>query len=513
LTRVTIDDMRKRAEEDLLYFIKLVAPYRLLGSIHEDVISWWTRQEALHHQLLLLPRAHQKSMLIAYRAAWEITRNPAVTILYISATRNLAEKQLRVVKDILTSKIYARYWPTMVLPEEGKREKWTETEICVDHPVRKREGIRDSTVFTAGLTTGITGLHCDIAILDDVVVKENAYTEEGRSKVNSQYSLLSSIENPDALEWVVGTRYHPKDLYGSLIDMKEELFDANGDPTGASPVFEIMQHQVEDRGDGTGEFLWPRQLRSDGKWFGFNTQVLMKKKAQYLDKAQYRAQYYNDPNDPDSAAISADKFQYYDRKFLKQEDGYWWINDRRLNVFAGIDFAFSLRKTADWTAIAVIGIDYQNNIYVLDVERFRSERIADYYAAIMRTYRKWEYKVLRAETTVAQKTIVRELKDSYIRPNGLMLKIDEYSPTRNEGTKAERIRSTLEPKYDNNAMWHYRGGNCQILEEELVLGNPPHDDVKDALTSAIDIAIAPKFNAFRERKNKIIYNTRFGGLS
>ena len=70
----------------------------------------------------------------------------------------------------------------------------------MDHPLRKTEGVRDPSIFTAGLTTSITGLHCDVAVMDDVVVYENAYTQEGRNKVKSQYSLLSSIEGATALK-------------------------------------------------------------------------------------------------------------------------------------------------------------------------------------------------------------------------------------------------------------------------------------------------------------------------
>ena len=41
-------------------------------------------------------------------------------------------------------------------------------------------------------------------------------------------------------------------------------------------------------------------------------------------------------------------------------------------------------------------------------------------------------------------------------------------------------------------MWHYKGGNCQTLEEELVMSHPPHDDCKDALANAVDLAVIPK---------------------
>ena len=223
------EQIREQAESDLISFIRLIHPQRVLGHIHEELIRWWTRPNARDHQLTLLPRDHGKSAMIAYRVAWEITRNPDIRVLYISSTANLAQKQLGFIKDILTSSIYRSYWPEMVNEEEGKRAKWTTEEISVDHPKRKEEAIRDPTIFTAGLTTGITGMHCDIAVLDDVVVKENAYTEEGREKVRSQYSLLASIESSDAREWIVGTRYHPKDLYNDLLQMSIAIYDDQTD--------------------------------------------------------------------------------------------------------------------------------------------------------------------------------------------------------------------------------------------------------------------------------------------
>jgi len=507
---------KEAAEMSLLTFIKLVAPHRVVGAIHEELIHWWTREDSKDFQLTLLPRGHQKSAMVAYRVAWEITRNPATTILYISSTANLAEKQLGAIKQILTSKIYTRYWPDMVNTYDGKRELWTNSEISIDHPMRKLEGVRDPTVFTAGLTTSITGLHCDIAVLDDVVVKENAYTNDGRKKVAEQYSLLSSIENPEAKEWVVGTRYDARDLYAELIQMEEEIFDRDGNIVATEAVYEVFERVVEDAGDGAGEFLWPRMQRTDGRWFGFNRAVLAKIRAKYLDKGQYRSQYYNNPNDPDNAPINESKFQYYSRKFVKQEQGTWYYKDTRLNVYAAIDFAFSLSKRADYTAIVVIGVSSNNDVYVLDIDRFKTDgKISVYYDHIIRLWGKWEFKKLRAETTVAQQAIVKELKEGYLKTNGIPLKVDEYRPSRHEGNKEERMAATLEPRYDNLGVWHYKGGNCSLLEEELTLARPAHDDIKDALTAAMDIAIAPKHNRFRRNKTSgnVAYNSRFGGVS
>jgi phage terminase large subunit-like protein len=509
----TLDQIRLAAENDLVTFIKLVAPEQMLGQCHEDVCNWWGREDSKSHQLLLFPRDHGKSRLIAYRVAWELTKDPTLRILYISATANLAEKQLGFIKSILTSDTYSRYWPDHVHPEDGKRTRWTNSEIMLDHPARKAEKIRDPSVFTGGLTTSLTGMHCDIAVLDDIVVYENAYSGEGRNKVKSQYSLLSSIEGAEAREWVVGTRYHPVDLYNDLLQMTEELFDDDGNKVGEDNIYEIFERPVEDRGDGTGEMLWPRSQRRDGKWFGFDIKVLAKKRGQYLDKGQFRAQYYNDPSDPDNVPIESSRFQYYERKLLKEEQGHWFYKDAKLNVFAAVDFAFSLSKKADYTAIVVIGVDSQNNIYVLDIDRFRTDRITEYFEHILQLSTKWSFRKLRAEVTVGQQAIVKQLKE-LIKQHGLAISVDEFRPNKYQGNKDERISATLEPRYDNLQIWHYRGGNIQTLEEELQSRNPPHDDIKDALASAIDIAVKPFKNVRRDKSSNIVWaNNRFRGAS
>jgi phage terminase large subunit-like protein len=499
--------IREAAESDVKIFIKLVAPYMHLGAVHEELLDWATRQEGLDNKLILMPRDHLKSKMAAFIAAWLLTKDPTETILYCSSTADLAEKQLGQIKGILDSTIYRRYWRDMTNEEEGKRARWTVSEIIVDHPKRKQEGIADPSIKATGITGSITGFHASIVILDDLVTPNNAYTEDGRSKVAALYSQLASIESASSREFVVGTRYHTRDLYNDLIAMKEISFNDDEDEEEI-PVYEVFQKVVETE----GEFLWPRSSRKDGKSFGFDAKILARKKAKYLDTAQFYAQYYNDPNDPGSNAVDITKFQYYEKRNLENIEGTWFMKQRKLSVFASIDFAFSLRKAADSSAIVVVGVDSDNNYYVLDIVRFKTDRIKEYFDNILATHSKWGFRKIRAEVTVAQQSVVNELKEQYIKPNGLALSIDEYRPSRHEGDKAERISAILEPRYDNLQMWHYKGGNCQLLEEELVLKRPPHDDIKDALANAIAIAKAPAKQMERGMEHKVVYNTRFGGI-
>lgn len=308
-----------------------------------------------------------------------------------------------------------------------------------------------------------------------------------------------------------GTRYHPNDIYSTWKDQYYDTYNDEGDKIGSEPVWDIKEFAVEDN----GVFLWPRSMREDGKAFGFDNRVLSRIKAEYIDRVQFYAQYYNDPNDPSSDRISRDKFQYYDVRYLKKEGSRWFYRDKKLNVFAAVDFAFSLSKGADYTAIVVIGLDSDNNVYLLDIERFKSDKTIVYFEHLRDLHSKWNFSKLRAEVTVAQKVIVNSIKD-YIKKYGLTLSVEEARPNRHEGSKEERIAAALEHRYDNLSVWHYEGGWTPALEEELVQARPAHDDIKDALASAVTIAVPPARSAVNKISDfltKSGTNSRFGGVN
>jgi len=508
--KLTAAEIKEAAEADLLVFIRLLAPHLLLGQAHLDLINWWQSTARKQNRLVLFPRGHLKSKLMAYKTAWELTRDPSDTILYVSATAALAEKQLHLIKMILTSATYTKYWPDMVHPDEGKRERWTVNEIALDHPIRSKEGIRDPSVKAVGLTGNITGFHATKIKLDDIVVPKNAYTEDGRAKVAALVSQLASIEEPESEMDCVGTRYHPKDQYEEFLNQTYIVYDDEGEIVEETPLWDSYMRVVEIG----GHFLWPRQRREDGKMFGFDANVLSKIKAKYTDVTQFWAQYYNNPNMGGDGLITRERFQYYERSFLRNVNDKWHIGDKPLNIFAGMDFAYSLAKKADYTALVVVGVDEDNQYYLLDIYRFKTGKIGRYFDAILESYRKWGYKKIRCETTTAQSVIVRDIKENYIVQHNLPLVVDEFHPTRHEGNKEERIMATLGPKYDNMQIWHYKGGEVNNLEDELVMAKPPHDDIKDGLTAAIDIAVAPiKRRRHHQRSaGNVIYNTRFGGV-
>jgi hypothetical protein len=145
----TAKDVRERAMADLFFFAKLVNPGYMYGEVHKEVFRWM-QDYALFGQgdgltankLIMLPRAHLKSHMVATWCAWVITRHPEVTMLYVSATAELAEVQLFDIKNILGGSTYTRFFPEYINPQEGKRQKWSTKKVIIDHIKRNNVCIR-----------------------------------------------------------------------------------------------------------------------------------------------------------------------------------------------------------------------------------------------------------------------------------------------------------------------------------------------------------------------------------
>jgi phage terminase large subunit-like protein len=512
-----IRSLRKSCMKDLRVFARTLNPGYVYGEIHMEIFKemmdyalFGRSVELSDNKLVLLPRAHLKSHMVATWASWVITNHPEVTLLYLSATAELAETQLFAIKTIFESSRYQKLFPEYIQPQEGKRALWNNRKISIDHKRRAAEAVRDPTVTTAGLTTNTTGWHADIIVPDDLVVPENAYTEEGRELVRKKSSQFTSIRNPGGFTLAVGTRYHPSDIYDTWMNQEYEVFDEEtGDLIDVRPVWKVIEKVVEE----DGIFLWPREVRDDGKAYGFNQNILARIYAEYEDKTQFYAQYYNNPNEVGSNRISRDRFQYFEEKDVEYLAGKWCVRKRPLNIYAAIDFAYTKKAKSDYSAIVVIGIDFEGYIYVLDMDRFKTNKIQVYYDHIMDMYDKWTFKKLRAEITAAQEIIVEDLKRK-MREQGQSIIIDAHRPSRHQGSKEERIAAVLEPRYENQTIWHKKGGLTNALEEEVILARPKHDDLKDTLASVIEIARPPRqLSTVEEAQSNVIYNTRFGGVS
>jgi len=509
------EEIRFRAEHDLFYFAQLINPQYMYGNIHEEVFRWLSGDDTGDNQLLLLPRAHLKSHCIAVWTVWQITKDPTTSIIYLTAGEDLGMAQMYAMKNMITSADYATIWPDMVEKDEGKRDKWSAWAINVDHPARKGAGIRDNTILIKTVKSNFTGLHCEKLVLDDVVVPGNAYTATGRRDVQRTISQAASVLNPGGETKAVGTRYHPMDVYNSFKEEMVPVFNEDGEIVDEYQAWGILERKAESRGDLTGHYLWPRIKSTEThKWYGFDSKILAGIRSKYFalgERAQFHAQYYNEPNDPDSARLESDQFQYYDKKHLNLTDGDWYFKDHKLNIYAAVDFAFTDSTKSDYTAMAVIGRAHSGAIYVLDLVQFRTSRYEMYYTELMKLHRKWEFRKVKVESNAGANIIANFIKER-IREEGLRLTLDAKNTSSGSGKKEQRIAAALEPRYENGDMWHYKAGLIMELEEQLVQERPPHDDLKDALAAAVEISISPARFATNRKVVPLATHPRFGGV-
>lgn len=522
-------ELRKFYESSLWEFARYINPGYMYGEIHEEAFKRVQASDEdesgeQDHFLLLLPRGHLKSHILAVTVLWKITKRPWSTFIYLTAGEDLATVQMSAIKGMMDTREYRLLWPEMIHPEESRRDKWSTWSINVDHPERKKRRIRDYTLIIKTLGSSSTGLHCSDLVLDDVVTPSNAYTEAGRKLVSTSVADFAAIKNVGAKTIAAGTRYDEKDVYADFEKAEVPIVDEEtGEQTGTRKLWTIFSRSVEDQGDGMGNFLWPRvKSPVTGEWFGYDSSVLRMKKAEMDSMGQsahFWAQYYNSPHAKGEEMVT--EFQYYSRKNLTREGNKWYYMGRELAVFCGMDLAWtegSENSRADYTAIVVIGVDSEGYIYLLDLNRFRTAKYSVYYSAIKQMHDLWKFRRIHLETESAGKLIFLEMQ-SRIREEGLNLSVTGQTASRKLNAKMESHAAWLEPRYANWSIYHFKGGLVPVLEDELRNYRSKFDDLKDALTIAIKNSKRPRATSFSVEKTMMASRTnrdnriasRFGG--
>jgi phage terminase large subunit-like protein len=173
--------------------------------------------------------------------------------------------------------------------------------------------------------------------------------------------------------------------------------------------------------------------------------------------------------------------------------------------------AASTKDKADFTVVSTGCIDDEGNRYVVDIKRFKTQKISETFNAIRSSYEAYQFKKLRIEAVAGFRLVAQDLADR-LTDEGVRIPIDLYIPPNSDG-KFARVNGILEPLYQSGAIYHYRGGNCQVLEDELVSVNPLHDDTKDAWAMACDLMVKPLQRRHKNSNNVISFHNRFGGVA
>lgn len=398
------------------------------------------------------PRGHYKSTIISTaHTIFEILNNPEVTIALFSSTKPIAKGLMSSVKQELeNNQMLKDLFPDILYQHPEKESpRWNEDTLQV-----KRKGSRkEATVEAWGVVEGQPiSKHFDILKYDDVVTDDNSRTAEQINKTTAALKLSFSLGSRHAKMVFVGTRYSAGDSY------------------------EILMR------DGT---VKPRiyAATEDGKFDGkpvFLTREELDKKIAQMGSYIAGCQLFNNPVADNTMGFKAEWVQYYNK-----------IDKTTLNIYIVVDPANEKKKNSDYTVMWVIGIDENENYYLLDgiKDRLNLPERAD---KLFRLREKWKPLRVGYEKYGMQADI-GYLKEEQDR-QGIRFQI---VPLGGNIPKIDRVKRLMGPFergsfYFPRAISYLTSENKKVnlidelLYEYLNFPRVSHDDMMDALARIKD---------------------------
>lgn len=201
--------------------------------------------------LILYPAAHGKTTLVSeLLPIWAICRNPNVRVVDIAKNDIDAKSITRSIQSELLSnnRLISDFGPFK--PDGDESKAWALERF--DVAARTRHG-KSSTwaAFGAGARTAL-GYRTDWTICDDVVTDVNSSTPEQRGKLREWFNQGPETmgDHGDSRLTVVGTRFHPEDLYGDLMEMV--LPDTGRNIWHVQTEFAVLDPDLK-------KVLWPKR--------------------------------------------------------------------------------------------------------------------------------------------------------------------------------------------------------------------------------------------------------------
>ena len=456
------------------YLVCTYITKRSVQGLHKSIIANISSKKST---LDLAPRGFGKSTVgdVDY-CITKILRDPNIRIMIGSKTQTQAEAFLKEIRthfeqnvDLL--RIFGDW-------KKSKDNVWNDREFTVN----KRTIIKkEATVTALGASGAVISKHFDIIIGDDLVGLENARTERQRANLKEWfYSSLFPTLEPDGEIHILGTRYNPLDLYEDLIK---------------SGSYAVNIQQAINVVDGKECSLWEDK---------FSLEKLKQIRAD-SGKIIFNMQYQNDTELAKGKIFKAQYFKYYDeykldydfqsaKVCIKNSEGIdvW----KKVRVYMGADLAISESENEknDYFVLMMIGVDDENNVYVLEYIKERLSFNAQLTTTI--SYGRNKYPMVErvgVETNQYQKALAQELRRLSLLP------VININTTKDKVTRAMRRSANFE-----NGKVFFRDGMDDLEECLLLFPEVDHDDLFDALDHAM--TVADKGNEIRvlERKDFII---------
>jgi predicted phage terminase large subunit-like protein len=215
----------------LRYFSHLVDE---LKDFHLRLIDTATTKK---RGLILYPAAHGKTTLVStLLPIWAICKNPEVRIALITKNDADASGIMRAIQfELMGNEQLIRDFGPFKSPDDD-RKAWALTRLDV---AKRTKMDKSSTLaaFGSGARTAI-GYRTDWTICDDIITDVNSSTPDQRAKVREWFNLGPETMSPHGALTVIGTLFHPEDLYHDLMELKV--------PTGEDEGRSFYHVQRED---------------------------------------------------------------------------------------------------------------------------------------------------------------------------------------------------------------------------------------------------------------------------
>lgn len=255
-----IETFRANAERSLYFFSKgVMGRDRLTMALHGDACKFLQRIPP-YRKLMLMPRDHYKTTLVAQCLPTHILIQPRATncyfankdgaescILLIGETLDRAEKNLRFIQTAFESNVLVRtLWPHRCWDNPRKEsKKWNSTEMLIPRAV----DFADVSIQAYGVGAATTGAHPNCMIKDDIATEDAANSSTIMQAVKDWHKNSRALLDPPdiGLEFVSGTRWANADVYDDMYaDPTMEVYRRAIIEDGNIILPEVYTHEMID---------------------------------------------------------------------------------------------------------------------------------------------------------------------------------------------------------------------------------------------------------------------------
>jgi len=431
--------------DSLFDFAKIVLGYDLIEEdVHFDLCEFLCDrytdygEPVKNWKLTLMPRGTFKTTIaLEAFAIQQIILNPNIRILITTENFSNSKFYLSKIKKTFESNELLKSLYGDFVATTG----WREDFITVS---QRTSTAKEPTIMCGGVDKTITGFHYDLVIADDLVTPNNIGTIDQINKVINYYKDFNNLLDKTKVCRVVmiGTRWNFNDLYQHIIDNEYMNFNIL-----------IRQAHKPD-----GSLFFPKIL----------PQVELDRLRLSLGNYLYSCNYENNPVDKDHAKFKQEWIKYYpkDLECPRTEE---------LNIYTTVDPAISERIEGDFSGIVTVGVDSENNKYVLETKRLKVNPF-ELINEIFEVYKRWKPLAVGIEMSVFQKTLKYWMMQEMQKRN-LYIPITELKS--DSKSKEYRI-SALQPIVEFGSIY-FNKNQVELIDEILTFPIMKHDDLIDPL--------------------------------